>query len=196
MTDEMVRADSRAQMRRYAILGYGALGTMLDIGLMVVGTLLVGLAVSVILAGFDLVNVIQDLSTGAMLGSALVLAVVGLFCLGVAAEGPLGRGRDLVGFRLWEIGVGRIIAVLVIGWALLTVYGLIGDTLDGLPLPITTGADGIRAAGIAGLTVMPLLGVPLALVARWYPDGPDWLPSVDVPIMFVVWVVATMALVG
>jgi hypothetical protein len=92
--------------------------------------------------------------------------------------------------------LGRIIAVLVIGWALLTVYGLIGDTLDGLPLPITTGADGIRAAGIAGLTVMPLLGVPLALVARWYPDGPEWLPSVDVPIMFVVWAVATMAIVG
>lgn len=196
MTDEMVRADSRAQMKRYAILGYGALGTMLDIGLMVVGSLLVGLAVSVILAGFDLVNVIQDLSTGAMLGSALVLAVVGLFCLGVAAEGPLGRGRDLVGFRLWEIGLGRVIAVLVVGWALLTVYGLIGDTLDGLPLPITTGADGIRAVGIAGLTVMPLLGVPLALVARWYPDGPEWLPSVDVPIMFVVWVVATMGFVG
>jgi hypothetical protein len=43
---------------------------------------------------------------------------------------------------------------------------------------------------------MPLLGVPLALVARWYPDGPEWLPSVDVPIMFVVWAVATMAMVG
>lgn len=195
MTDEMVRAETRAQMKRYAILGYGALGTMLDIGLMVLGSLLVGLAVSVLLAGFNLVNVIQDLSTGAMLGSALVLSVIGLFCLGVAAEGPLGRGRDLVGFKLWEIGAGRIIAALVVGWAFLFVHGLLGDALDGLPLPITTGADGIRAVGVAGLTVVPLVGVPLALVARWYPDGPDWLPSTDVPIMFVVWAVATMGIV-
>ncbi len=196
MTDEMVRADTGAQVKRYAILGYGAFGTMLDIGLMVVGSLLVGLAVSVLLAGFDLVDVIQDLSTGAMLGSALVLAVIGLFCLGLAAEGPLGRGRDLVGFKLWEIGLGRVIAVLIVGWALLMVYGIIGDAVDGLPLPVTTGADGIRAAGVAGLTVMPLLGVPLALVARWYPDGPEWLPSTDVPIMFVVWAVATMGIIG
>jgi hypothetical protein len=192
----MVRAESRAQVKRYAILGYGALGTMLDIGLMVLGSLLVGLAVSVLLAGFDLVNVIQDLSTGAMLGSALVLAVIGLFCLGVAAEGPLGRGRDLVGFKLWEIGAGRIIAVLVVGWVFLFVHGLLGDSLDGLPLPITTGAAGIRAVGVAGLTVVPLVGVPLALVARWYPEGPEWLPSTDVPIMFVVWAIATMGIVG
>jgi hypothetical protein len=192
----MVRAESTAQVKRYAILGYGALGTMLDIGLMVLGSLLVGLAVSVLLAGFDLVNVIQDLSTGAMLGSALVLAVIGLFCLGVAAEGPLGRGRDLVGFKLWEIGAGRIIAVLVVGWVFLFVHGLLGDSLDGLPLPITTGAAGIRAVGVAGLTVVPLVGVPLALVARWYPEGPEWLPSTDVPVMFVVWAIATMGIVG
>jgi hypothetical protein len=192
----MVRAESTAQVKRYAILGYGALGTMLDIGLMVLGSLLVGLAVSVLLAGFDVVNVIQDLSTGAMLGSALVLAVIGLFCLGVAAEGPLGRGRDLVGFKLWEIGAGRIIAVLIVGWVFLFVHGLLGDSLDGLPLPITTGAAGIRAVGVAGLTVVPLVGVPLALVARWYPEGPEWLPSTDVPIMFVVWAIATMGIVG
>jgi hypothetical protein len=82
-----------------------------------------------------------------------------------------------------------------VGWAFLFVHGLLGDALDGLPLPITTGADGIRAVGVAGLTVVPLVGVPLALVARWYPDGPDWLPSTDVPIMFVVWAVATMGIV-
>lgn len=192
MIDETMRANTGGQVKRYAILAYGAIGTMLDIGLMVVGSLLVGLAVSVLLAGFDLVNVIQDLSTGGMLGSSLVLAVIGLFCLGVAAEGPLGRGRDLVGFRLWEIGAGRILAVIVVGLGLMIAHGLIDDSLQGLPLPVTTGAEGLRAAAMAGLTVMPLIGVPLSLVARWYPEGPDWLPSTDIPIMFVVWVVATM----
>jgi hypothetical protein len=196
MTEDVARADSRAMARRYAILAYGSFGTMLDVGLMVLGSLLVGLAVSVVLAGFDLVNVIQDLSTGAMLSSSIVLLVIGLFCIGVAAEGPLGRGRQLVGFKLWEIGIGRIIAVFVVGLVFILVHGLIDGAVAGLPIPITTGVDGIRAVGVSGMTVMPLIGVPVALAARWYQDGPSWLQSTDLPIMFVVWVVATMAMVA
>jgi hypothetical protein len=183
-------------LKRYAILAYGAFGTMFDVGLMVVGSLLVGLSVSVLLAGFGIVNVIQELSTGAMLASALVLAVIGLFCLGVASEGPLGRGRRLVGFKLWEVGIGRIIAVLVVGLLALFAYSLIDGLLDGLPAPLVKGAEGVRSAGIAGLTVMPLIGVPLSVLARWYPNGPSWLESADVPIMFVVWAIATMAIIS
>jgi hypothetical protein len=196
MTDEVARADGRAAARRYAILAYGSFGTMLDVGLMVLGSLLVGLAVSVVLAGFDLVNVIQDLSTGAMLASTLVLFVIGLFCVGVAAEGPLGRGRRLVGFKLWEIGVGRIVAVLVVGLLFLLIHGLVEGPVEGLPIPITKGVEGIRAVGVAGMTVMPLIGVPASLAARWFPDGPSWVRTADLPIMFVVWVVATMAIVS
>ncbi|HEU5112292.1 MAG TPA: hypothetical protein VFU96_03180 [Acidimicrobiia bacterium] len=196
MTEDIARVDSRAAAKRYAILAYGSFGTMLDVGLMVIGSLLVGLAVSVVLAGFDIVNVVQDLSTGAMLASSLVLAVIGLFCLGVAAEGPLGRGRRLVGFKLWEIGLGRIVAVFVVGLLFLLVHNLVDGAVEGLPSPVTTGVAGIRAVGVAGMTVMPLLGVPIALAARWYPDGPDWLRSTEIPIMFVVWTVATMAIVA
>jgi hypothetical protein len=196
MTDDIARADGRAVARRYAILAYGSFGTMLDVALMVLGSLLVGLAVSVVLAGFDLVNVIQDLSTGAMLASTLVLMVIGLFCIGVAAEGPLGRGRQLVGFKLWEVGVGRIIAVFVVGLLLLLVHGLLDGPVQGLPVPITTGVEGIRAVGVAGMTVMPLIGVPASLVGRMVPDPPSWVRAADLPIMFVVWVVATMAIVS
>jgi hypothetical protein len=196
MTEDIARVDSRAAARRYAILAYGSFGTMLDVALMVLGSLLVGLAISVVLAGFDLVNVIQDLSTGAMLASSLVLTVIGLFCVGVAAEGPLGRGRRLVGFKLWEIGLGRIVAVFVVGLLFLLVHGVVDGVVEGLPLPITTGVDGIRAVGVAGMTVMPLIGVPASLAARWFPEGPPWLRVVDLPIMFVVWAVATMAIVS
>jgi hypothetical protein len=196
LTEDIARADSRASARRYAILAYGSFGTMLDVGLMVLGSLLVGLAISVVLAGFDLVNVIQDMSTGAMLASSLVLTVIGLFCVGVAAEGPLGRGRRLVGFKLWEIGLGRIIAVFVVGLLFLLVHGLVDGAVAGLPVPITTGVDGIRAVGVSGMTVMPLIGVPASLVARWFPEGPAWLRSAELPIMFVVWAVATMAIVS
>jgi hypothetical protein len=180
--------------KRYAILAYGAFGTMLDIGLMVVGSLLVGLSISVLLAGFGLVSVVQDLSTGAMLASALVLAVIGLFALGVAAEGPLGRGRRLIGFKVWEVGIGRTLAVLAVGLLALLIYGLVDGLLEGVPAPIVMGARGIRATGIAALTAMPLIGVPLALLVRWYPNGPSWLGRAEIPVMFVVWAVATMAL--
>ncbi|MGH8914022.1 MAG: hypothetical protein ACRDZM_05830 [Acidimicrobiia bacterium] len=196
MTDGMARVDTREMLKRYAILAYGALGTMFDVGLMVMGSLLVGLSISVLLAGFGLVNVTQELSTGAMLASAMVLAVIGLFCLGVASEGPLGRGRRLVGFKLWEVGIGRAIAVLLVGLLALFAYGLVDGLLEGLPAPVVKGAEGVRAAGIAGLTVMPLIGVPLSLLALWYPNGPTWLERADVPIMFVVWAVATMAMIS
>jgi hypothetical protein len=46
------------------------------------------------------------------------------------------------------------------------------------------------------MTVMPLIGVPASLAARWYTEGPVWLRSADLPIMFVVWAVATMAIVS
>jgi hypothetical protein len=41
-------------LKRYAILGYGAFGTMADVGLMVLGSLLVGLALAVLIGGFGL----------------------------------------------------------------------------------------------------------------------------------------------
>lgn len=196
MSESRTRADTRGMLRRYGILAYGAFGTMFDVGLMVIGSLLVGLSVSVLLAGFGVVNVVQELSTGAMLASALVLAVIGLFCLGVASEGPLGRGRRLIGFKTLEIGIGRTLAVLVVGLLALFTYGFIDGLLPGLPEPLVKGAAGVRAAGVAGLTVMPLIGIPLSLLARWYPDGPPWLPRADVPILFVVWAVATMAIIN
>ena len=196
MTETGTRVDTRGMLKRYGILAYGAFGTMFDVGLMVIGSLLVGLSISVLLAGFGLVNVVQDLSTAAMLASALVLAVIGLFCLGVASEGPLGRGRRLVGFKNLEIGIGRTLAVLVVGLLALLAYGLIDELLSGLPEPLIKGADGIRAAGIAGLTVMPLIGIPLSVLARWYPNGPAWLSRIDIPILFVVWAVATMAIMS
>lgn len=194
MMEQAVTARSVwAQVKHYLILAYGAFGTMLDVGLMVLGSLLVGLSLAVLLAGFDLVDVSQELSTGAMLISAIVLAVVGLFCLGVASEGPLGRGRRLVGFKYWEVGVGRILAVLAIGFAALALHEIVIELLDGLPEPLLKGAQGIEAVGRAGTTVMPLLGVPLSILIRWVPVRFEWIHRADVPIMFVVWAISAFA---
>ena len=194
MTDSTAPAPSGAfgLIKRYAILAYGALGTMLDVGLMVLGALLVGLAIAVLLAGFELVNVSQDLSTGSMLVSSLVLAVVGLFCLGVAAEGPLGRGRRLTGFKIWEIGIGRTLAVFGVGFGAILAYEFIIQFLDGLPEPLHKGMEGLRAVGVAGMIWMPIIGVPLSLLVRWASTKWSWMPLADFPVMFLVWAIATM----
>lgn len=193
MTESTAKQARTNVLKRYAILAYGALGTMTDVGLMVLGSLLVGLSVAVLLGGFGLVNVLaEELSTGEMLISAIVLSVIGLFCLGVAAEGPLGRGRRLVGFKLWEVGIGRVIAVFLVGLATLLLYDFIGGLLENVPSPLYKGTEGFRAVGIAGMTVMPLLGVPLSLLARAAPESVAWIRRADVPIMFIVWAVSAM----
>jgi hypothetical protein len=180
-------------VKRYAILAYGAFGTMADVGLMVLGSLLVGLSIAVLVGGFGLVEVTaQELSTGEMLISAIVLAVVGLFCLGVASEGPLGRGRRLVGFKLWEVGIGRTLAAFVAGFIALLLYDFLGGLLESVPAPLYKGVEGFRVVGVAGMTVMPLLGIPLSLLARAAPDEYAWLRTADIPILFIVWTVTAM----
>ncbi len=182
-------------LKRYAILGYGAFGTMADVGLMVLGSLLVGLSLAVLIGGFGLAEVTtQELSTGEMLISAIVLAVVGLFCLGVAAEGPLGRGRRLVGFKLWEVGIGRTLAVFLAGLIALVLYNFVGGVLETVPGPIYQGLEGFRVVGVAGMTAMPLLGVPLSLLARGAPDSYAWARKAEIPVMFVVWAVTALLL--
>jgi hypothetical protein len=193
VTDTTTQQQRWSLLRRYAILAYGAIGTMADVGLMVLGSLLVGLALAVLIGGFGLADVtVSDLSTGEMLISAIVLAVVGLFCLGVASEGPLGRGRRLVGFKVWEVGIGRTLAVFGAGFVAILLYGFIGRLLTDVPDPIWKGTEGFRAVGISGMTVMPLLGVPLSLLVRSAPDRYAWVRQADIPVMFVVWAVATM----
>lgn len=180
-------------VKRYAILAYGAFGTMADVGLMVLGSLLVGLALAVLIGGFGLVEVTSDqLSTGEMVISAIVLAVVGLFCLGVASEGPLGRGRRLVGFKIWEVGIGRTLAVFLSGLIALFLYNFLGDLLESVPAPLFKGVEGFRVVGVAGMTVMPLIGVPLSLLAQAAPDDYAWLRTADIPVLFIVWTVTAM----
>ena len=193
MTSTAATGGGLQMLKRYTILAYGGAGTMLDVGLMVLGSLLVGSAVAVLLAGFELVDVIlEEMSSGAMLASALVLGVVGLFCLGVASEGPLGRGRRLVGFKLWEVGIGRALAVFGVGLAAFFGHEVLAGLLDGLPAPLHRGTEGIRAVGVAGMGAMPIIGVPLSLVFRWAPTRYPWMPDFDIPSMFVVWAVAVM----
>lgn len=180
--------------RHWLSLAWGALGTMLDVALIVVGSALLGLAVAVILDGFDLVSIGLDLSTGAMLGSSLVIGIIGGFALGVASEGPLGRGRRLVGYNENHVLLGRLIAAVVVGLILLGVRNLIEEFLIELPVPFQIASDVVRAAGIAGLTAVPLLAVPFAWWTRSGGFGTSMAADGDIPIMYFIWAVATMLL--
>lgn len=193
MNDTMTTSDSVvATIKRYATLAYGALGTMLDTGLVVVGTLLVALGIATLLGGFEIMGSLEGLSTTAVLGSSLILAIVGLFALGVAAEGPLGRGRRLVGFNIWEIGAGRAIAGFLVGFGFLLVHQFVTGLLDDLPGVLERGADGIRSAAIAGMVAVPLVGVPISILLRLVPDQYEWVKRYQYFSIFVVWVVATL----
>jgi hypothetical protein len=186
--------DSRSagnKARRYGKLASGAFGTMLDTGLVVVGTLLVGLALATLLGGFGIAGA-TDLSTGAFLGSAFILAIVGLFALGVAAEGPLGRGRRLVGFNIWELGIGRAIAGFLVGLGLLVIHSFVERLLTDLPPIMQRGADGVYAAAVAGMVAVPLVGVPISLLLRSLPEQYESARRFDVLAIFLVWMIATM----
>lgn len=182
------------RLKRYGILAYGAMGNMFDVGLVVLGTLFVGLGLTVLLSGFDVVGSIADMSTPAMLGSSIILIVVGMFALGVASEGPLGRGRRLVGFNVWEIGIGRAISAFLVGLVMLMIHQLTAGIVADLPVVFLRGADGLRAVSVAGMVAVPLAGVPLSLLIRNLDDGYEWLKRYEVHSVFVVWLIATLVL--
>lgn len=182
------------RLKRYGILAYGAMGHMFDVGLVVLGTLFVGLGVTVMLAGFDIVGAIADMSTPALLGSSIILIVVGMFALGVASEGPLGRGRRLVGFNIWEVGIGRALSASLVGLVMLMIYQLTAGIVDDLPVVFLRGAEGLHAVAVAGMVAVPLVGVPLSLLVRNLDDDYDWLKRYEVHAVFVVWLIATLVL--
>lgn len=181
-------------VRHYLTLGLGAAGTMFDVALVVLGSVLLGLAAAVLLDGFGLVTLGLDLSTGAMLGSALVIGIVGGFALGIASEGPLGRGRRLIGYAEVEVGVARLVAGLLVGAILMLLASYLGDLVVDLPVPFEIAIGAMRAVGVAGMTVVPLVGIPLAWTARSGYLGAAFALDGDIPILYMVWAVTTMAI--
>ena len=194
MVETTPRQVNLATLKRYATLAYGTAGTMLDVGLIVLGSLLIGLSLAVLLAGLELVPVELDMATGPMLVSVVVLAVVGLFCIGLVSEGPLGRGRRLVGFGLWELGIGRSLAAVMIGVVGLVIHGALVGLLTDLPPPFQRGAEGLRVVSVVGATVMPVIGVPLSLLTRHPGLGVDWARLADIPVLFLVWMIGSLIL--
>lgn len=194
MTDAVAKPSNLEMLKKYALLAYGAFGTVMAVSLMALGVVLVGLAIPVLLHTFGLVDIGIDLTTGPLLISAVILGVAGLFCLGLASESPLVRGRRLYGYKLWEVGIGRTLAALAMGFALILLYRVAIEFLDGLPEPLLKGAEAVRAAGVAGMVAVPLIGVPVSLLVRAAPTEREWIKRLDLPAMFVVWTLAIVVI--
>ncbi|REK21841.1 MAG: hypothetical protein DWQ40_03560 [Actinobacteria bacterium] len=195
MSETVTNRESPVELlKRYGILAYGALGNMLDTGLVVLGTLLVGLGLTVLLSGFGVLGPIEDMSTVAMLASSLILIVVGLFALGVASEGPLGRGRRLVGFNIWEVGIGRALAAFLVGLGLLLAYRVLVEFVSDLPVVFMRGVDGLHAVSVSGMVAVPLVGVPLSLLLRSLPETYGWAKRYEIQAIFLVWLLSTLIL--
>ena len=177
-------------LRRRLRLFWRVLGTTFDVGLMVVGSALIALAAVVMLDGFEVVDLGLTTSTGAMLGSSLVIAVFGAFAIGVAVEGPVRQVREFSANEI-ELAAARGIALLVSGIVLLIV-GRIGlDHISGLPFFIPAFTE-----GTAAFTWTLVVGLAaLWGVRRVYADR-SWLDQIELPMLYIVWAIGVMVVYG
>ena len=166
-------------------------GTTLDVGLLVVGTALVSLAIVVLLDGFDVLDVGLTRSTGEMLGSGLVIAVFGAFALGVAVEGPIRALRTRTGSEM-EMFLIRVGSLLLVGGVLLVVGRFIEKYVEDLPSTFGIANEVLVATGVAGLTATLVLGAAaLWGLRRFFADRP-WLDLIELPVLYSLWVIGTL----
>lgn len=177
--------------RYYYALVVGTFRTALDVGMLVTGTGFVGLAVAVLLDGFGFVAIGLGLSTAGMLGTALVIAVVGAFALGIASEGRYGAARNTEGFPSLEVAIGRLVFVLVIALILLSAANRLDPLVLDLTYPIRVANEVLRATGSAGIFAA-FAGVPFAWVLRQGLDRLDWGVQLEIPALYAIWAVAAL----
>jgi hypothetical protein len=175
--------------RYYLRLAANSFATMLDLGLYALGAALAGSGLALLLASFGVVQRDSGLSTGSSLVTSMVLAVVGAFLMGIASEGPARRDNLVIVNSELDRALSRAVASAVVGIALIFLAGVLRPRVADFTEPLQRGVELMRAAGIAGLWPVPLIGVPLAWGLR-HPSllGRDGL-ELELPVMFTVWVV-------
>ena len=183
---------ARPRIRDYfSLLGH-AIANAADIALLVIGTGLVSLAIAVLLDGFDVTALNLTDGTGAMLGSALVIGVFGAFALGVAAEGPIGNRSFAWMYANTPVIVLRLVAVFLMGLLACTLAGVLPRFLDELPTVFELVVDVVRAVGVAGMTAVPLLGVPASAGLRYFYGSETWVEEIELPLLYLVWLGTAM----
>lgn len=189
MTPPEVPFAAEPTWRRYLYEVVTGFRTMLDVGMLALGSALVGLAVAILLGAFDLVPSTVELSTAALLGSGVVTGVMGAFALGVASEGGVGR-PSAAGPTSVERLVGRVATGLLVGAVFVVLAGYLTRYLTDLPVFFDYAVEALRSAGVAAF-VVSLVVVPGLWGAAFVVDSP-WLGDVELPVLYLVWAMVTL----
>ncbi|MFQ5966198.1 MAG: hypothetical protein ACE5MI_01155 [Acidimicrobiia bacterium] len=172
--------------RRLVRAGARVLVTTFDIGFLLLGTALLGLAVTVLLDGFGVIEVGLVSSAGETLGSALVVAVLGAFGLGVAAEGPIYRGVRGVRISFFEHAVLRAVSLLLVGSGLVLLGRFLDRLTSDLPAPFDVVTEFVATVGFAGLSATALIGVLGVWAIQRLAPNELWV-ELELPILYFVW---------
>lgn len=174
-------------------LASGAFRSMLDVAMLVLGSGLIGLAMAVILDGFDVFSIGLDMSTGGMLATTLSLGILGAFAFGVATEGGYGALTETARFPDIRVAVARALGAVVIGAVFFIVADRLADLTADLSYPMRVGRELLRGAGFTGMTVVPVLGVGGAFLGRDSLRRGGFGRDMELGLMYVVWVLGTVA---
>lgn len=173
-----------------ARVGFRQLAVMADMYLTVLGTAIVSLSIVVLLDGFDIIQLGLTNTTGGMLATGLVIAVVGLFMLGIAAEGPLrAEPIDSPEINL-VIARGAALLLVCIGgfWAASALVA-VANTLEG---PFEYIVSITRAVAIAGVFVVTPFAIPASWALRKF--VPQTSSGWDRLMILAVWFLAAFVL--
>lgn len=177
--------------RVLSLFGY-AFSSLADVGMLVAGSGLVGLAIAILRDGFGSGTPTLTDNTGALLGSALIIGVFGVFALGVAFEGPVGHGRLSRSVGAVELSVARAVAALLVGLIGVVAAGVLPTFVGGLPDIFLMATDVVAAAGRSGMIFVVLLAVPITLFLRYRYDGQKWMEEAELPVFYLVWLIGAM----
>lgn len=180
--------------RYYARLAAGSFRTTLDIGMLVVGSGIIGLAAALLLDFLDFVDLGLGLTTGGFLASLLVIAVLGAFAIGVASEGRYGASEAVAGYPHGEVMIGRAVGGVSMGALFLIGSSLLEPLITDLPVTFAAAVEVLRAAGISGLTVVPVVAVPFAWWLRHGLERIGFGEQLELPAIYAIWVIATLVL--
>lgn len=171
----------------YAAVYGRQFGVVGDMYLAVVGACLIALAVVVLLDGFGFVSAGYTGSTGALLGSGLVLAVIGLFALGVASEGPM-TGAEVVAPEL-HLAIARAAGIVLVCVAGNLAAGFLAEPASRISYPFELGVAALRVASRAGLVG----ALPLGVAGTWLLRAryPVFRQGWDRLVLLGIWVVVS-----
>lgn len=169
---------------------------MLDVSMLVTGTGLCALALTVLLDAIGTVSVGLELSSMAAAGSAVMLVAIGGSAFGLGVEGGFGAEDILRGHSRESVAVARALSGLAIGAALWAASTWLSSRIPNAPSPIAVGVGVLRAIGVAGVAVVPVLGCGAAYVSRRAFLRAGFKSDGELGLMYTVWAIATLVIGG